>query len=127
MYKRLCRCGLERGGPTEVHTSLAPRVGLQPCHKYRMVEIVPFPSRDPRKEAIDRLAGRIAGHMAEVLYHKEALDIPVQRHARLMAEAMLKDGVHYDTAILDEITNNPETMKKIEGMFLRHLASIGAI
>ncbi|RYD68020.1 MAG: hypothetical protein EOP83_01600 [Verrucomicrobiaceae bacterium] len=93
-----------------------------------MAQLIEFPRKIAAKDdSLNRLAHKIMAHLTVVLYERDIMDIPVQAFVKEMCTTLVADGFEYDRAVLEEIGNNPDTMKRIETMFMNSLVDRGYI
>lgn len=93
-----------------------------------MAEIIRFPQKiSPRDEALRRLAHKLAAYLTVSFMERNILDVPVQAFIADMLKNLETDGFTYDALVLDQMAEDIEVMKRIEGMFLRALVDRGHI
>lgn len=93
-----------------------------------MAKIIQFPSKPiPQDEVMRYVAHRIIQHLIVVMYERNILDIPVQAFVKDMCTLLVQDGFDLDMETAEIMLSNPETLKRIERVFLRTLVERGYI
>lgn len=93
-----------------------------------MAEIIAFPSRtDERQRALMRLSEAVSAHMTAVFSCKNVTNVLPHEMVREMYETMLADGFNYEPEVLNYMARDPDTLKRIETLFIAALKRNGTL
>jgi hypothetical protein len=92
-----------------------------------MAEIIHFPPRTARNEAIHQMSLRLVAYLSVSFYRQEIFDVPIHAFVHDMEENLRNDGIDYSNEMLEKITRDPKMLERIERMFIAALIDKGFI